>query len=241
MSQLWNIFNTLQIILLMPHLAVLMPANVKLVEEVVNGIVNFSPIDKVWLQEKVIAPVYNFDLEDTEFGESLEDKSLLLNVFEILAAISVLIVLICMCACCKCCVIPRCCPCGSKLLNFIRDKLMFNSILRAFMQKFLSTSLAVWVSLRSTDVKKPGGEADLIIAIVLVLAMITTIVFTRGFLLKNNRREQLRRPAFKRRFDSLYQNVDYYNLRALAYPSLFMIRRLVFAFTIVFFDSSIVL
>ena len=111
MSQLWNIFNTLQIILLLPHLAVLMPANVELVEEVINQIVNFSPIDKVWLQEEVVAPVLDLDLEETEVGKNLEDNSLLLNVLELLLIITVLGVLISFCACCKCCVIPRCCPC----------------------------------------------------------------------------------------------------------------------------------
>lgn len=35
MSQLWNIFNTLQIILLLPDLSVIMPANVELVSQVV--------------------------------------------------------------------------------------------------------------------------------------------------------------------------------------------------------------
>ena len=63
MSQLWNIFNTLQIILLLPRLAVLMPANVELVSKVVQQIVNFSPVDKVWVQEQIIAPVFSFDLE----------------------------------------------------------------------------------------------------------------------------------------------------------------------------------
>ena len=118
---------------------------------------------------------------------------------------------------------------------------MFNSVLRAFLQKFLGTSLAVLISLRNTDVKVEGGKIDLIISIFLLTVMCMTILWVKGFLTKNSRREQLRRPNFKRRFDSLYQNVDYYKRDALIYPSLFMLRRLLFAFTIVFFSSSIVL
>ena len=36
MSQLWNIFNTLQIILAMPLLAVILPANFLIVQHAVN-------------------------------------------------------------------------------------------------------------------------------------------------------------------------------------------------------------
>ena len=41
MSQLWNIFNTLQIIMALPMLTVIMPANVLEVRTVLNDIVNF--------------------------------------------------------------------------------------------------------------------------------------------------------------------------------------------------------
>ena len=41
MSQLWNIFNTLQIIIALPLLAVIMPANVLFVKDVMDQVVNF--------------------------------------------------------------------------------------------------------------------------------------------------------------------------------------------------------
>ena len=49
MSQLWNIFNTLQIILSLPLLAILLPANVQLVCEVIDKIVNTALVDKQYL------------------------------------------------------------------------------------------------------------------------------------------------------------------------------------------------
>lgn len=63
--------------------------------------------------------------------------------------------------------------------------------------------------------------------------------FSYTFLKK---RQTLTREAqFKMKYDSLYQNVDYYKLKALAFTSLFLARRLLFAFVLVFCAVSIVL
>ena len=58
MSQLWNIFNTLQIILALPLLAVVMPANVIFVKKVIDGIVNFQIVEKETLREKILDPIF---------------------------------------------------------------------------------------------------------------------------------------------------------------------------------------
>ena len=55
---LWNIFNTLQIILALPLLTVVMPANVVMVQEVIDQIVNFSVLEESTVKEKVIEPVF---------------------------------------------------------------------------------------------------------------------------------------------------------------------------------------
>ena len=72
---------------------------------------------------------------------------------------------------------------------------MFNSVLRAVMQKFLGTSLSMWISFRSTDISSKDGRVDLILAILLLGALIWIPIFTRLFFKKN--KEQLREPTFK--------------------------------------------
>jgi len=75
MSQLWSIFNTLQIILALPLLAVLMPSNILIVEKTVNGIINFKPIDPNVLYNSIITPVFGSsetdeaNIEGDESGE----------------------------------------------------------------------------------------------------------------------------------------------------------------------------
>lgn len=47
MSQLWNVFNTLQVILALPMLAVVMPANIAFMQSILKQIVYFSIVDNV--------------------------------------------------------------------------------------------------------------------------------------------------------------------------------------------------
>ena len=58
MSQLWNMFNTLQILMILPMFALIMPANVLMVQDVVTGIINFQVIDKDKVYENYISPMF---------------------------------------------------------------------------------------------------------------------------------------------------------------------------------------
>ena len=58
MSQLWSTFNTLQIIMALNLLAVILPANVILVQEIVIGVINFQIVDKKTLSETFIEPIF---------------------------------------------------------------------------------------------------------------------------------------------------------------------------------------
>ena len=78
MSQLWNIFNTLQIILALPLLTVVMPANVVMVQEVIDQIVNFSVLEESTVKEKVIEPVFGkvSDASQSLYeGEEIEEDN----------------------------------------------------------------------------------------------------------------------------------------------------------------------
>ena len=140
---------------------------------------------------------------------------------------------------CRKFVLPKCCPVVQKLVNLIKNKLMFNSILRAIMQTFLATSISMWISLSSTQVSTTEGVTDLCIAIAILIFAFAAPFLSLKLLLKYF--DRLREPDFKARFDSIYQNLDYYKQKALPSTSLFLLRRLIFAFLIVNCGKSIVL
>ena len=163
MSQLWNIFNTLQIIMALPLLAVLMPANVLLVMDALNQIVNFSVVDKEIINSKIVEPL---------FGDEEQEKSSLINMIQILVLASVATLIILLFLICKRTVYPRCCGCFKKIVDVLLSKLMFNSILRACMQTFFSTSLGLWMSFRTASTDTKLGRVDLGMAILLFVYLL---------------------------------------------------------------------
>ena len=83
------------------------------------------------------------------------------------------------------------------------------------------------------------GQVDFGLALVTIPASIGFIIFVYKFL--HRKKDVLREPTFKAKYDSLYQNLEYYKETALANTSFFLSRRLLFAAVIVFCGSSLVL
>ena len=80
---------------------------------------------------------------------------------------------------------------------------------------------------------------DLVIAILTSVAMISFTAFSLRFLKTHHQDMPL--YSFKIKYDSLYQNLDYYKAKALPHTFYFLGRRLAFAAVIAFCSSSIVL
>ena len=154
MSQLWSIFNTLQIILALPLLAVLMPSNILIVEKTVNGIINFKPIDPDVVYNSVITPVFGSsetdeaNIEGDQSGKQGiggDEANLLKQVLLFSIIFIALVLLITVLYICKKKVLPRCCPCFQKLVTQVLSKLMFNSVIRSCMQTYLLTCISMWI------------------------------------------------------------------------------------------------
>ena len=58
---LWNIFNTLQILMALPLLMVTFPGNVTTIIDILDGIVNFEFFPKEWLYDEIAVPVFGFE------------------------------------------------------------------------------------------------------------------------------------------------------------------------------------
>ena len=116
---------------------------------------------------------------------------------------------------------------------------MYNSVLRALMQTFLMTSISMWYSLRTASFESGTEITDFVFAILTLLATLFFPAF--AYMLLIRKEGELPKPTFRARFDSLYQNLDVYKKAAYSNTSLFLLRRLLFAFTIVMCEASIVL
>ena len=151
----------------------------------------------------------------------------------------VIISLIILLLICKCLVLPRCCNCFKKGVSYVMGKLMFNSLIRASMQTFLMTSYSMWISLKMTNTDAKPGKINLALGILLLVYSLLLPCWSYCYLRKKHKR--MPSAEFKMKFDSLYQNLDYHNKRALPHTSWFLMRRLLFSAVIVFCQFSIVI
>lgn len=116
---------------------------------------------------------------------------------------------------------------------------MYNSVLRALMQTFLMTCISMWYSLRMASFDTSTQIVDFVFALLTLGLTLSFTVFTYMLLIRKE--EHLPNPTFRAKFDSLYQNLDVYKKVAYSHTSLFLLRRLLFAFVIVMCKDSIVL
>ena len=243
-------FNTLQILLALPMLAVIAPANVIFMADIMNQVVNFTILEHDYIEEHILEPIFGNqerDLarvekvdNDTEQVQQQEDKpSLLSKIFLILAILLLFLMLISILIFCRKKVYPKCCKCFKKLVIVVQAKLMFNSILRALIQTYLANSLAVLVSFKSTNFNSSMGITDFVAACLLIIVLLAYPIWIYKFVLK--RKLELSEPEMRKKFDSVYQNVDVEKTKALSHTSFFLWRRILFAVVIVYGYSSIVL
>ena len=91
----------------------------------------------------------------------------------------------------------------------------------------------------AVDFSNAGGIADFTQAIILICALLAYPIWIAWFLIKNM--DKLTQPEFKTKYDSTYINVDIFKSKALWFTSLFLGRRICFAFLIVICGQSIVM
>lgn len=197
----------------------------------VLSIVNQKIVPEKTLSENIVQPLLgNISLETKR---ALED-SLLLSVLFFLLVIVVLAAVITLLVICKRVCLPRCCSPCQKLYFVIEGKLMFNSLLRACLQTFLVTMIALFATIRAINLDTSQGRIDFGLLILIGLYSIAFVVFSWKFL--RAKKERLGDPAFRRHYESLYTNVDYLNPSALSFTCAYLIRRMLYAAVINFGD-----
>lgn len=223
MSQLWNIFNTLQIIMALPLLPLIIPTNIELVRQTINNITNVQIVEKSTINEAIVEPVFGS-------SEDSEDGSMIVQLFQTVAAIIVVLLLILLLLFCRKKILPKCPSAIQNLVKMIEGKLMFNSIIRALMQTYLQNCLIMWTTIAAFESSTTQKKVETFVALALLAFSVALPIWSQKFLKRH--KDDVQTTAFKQKYDSLYQNVNYHDLRALAYTSFFLGRRLFFAFVI---------
>ena len=74
-------------------------------------------------------------------SEKFSGSSIIMNVLTVLLALTLFILVVGLVLVCKFTVLPRCCGCFKNMMMKLERKLFWNSLLRAFLEMYLSTSI----------------------------------------------------------------------------------------------------
>ena len=117
---------------------------------------------------------------------------------------------------------------------------MMNAVLRALLESYLQISIQMWIGWQIANLP-PTLEARINFLIVIVLTAFC-LIFPFGqhrFLFKHQ--NFIKSEEFQQRYGSLTQNVELSRFEGLAFSFYFLVRRLTFAYTIVYLNRSIVI
>ena len=70
MGQLWTIFNTMQLLLILPYFLVKFPGNVLALYEIIVGVINFKIVESKTLYDWIVAPIFGVMSRETSTQET---------------------------------------------------------------------------------------------------------------------------------------------------------------------------
>ena len=233
MSKVWSIFNTLQLIILMPLMGLSLPGNVQSVYDEINKIVNldFIPKDKIY-EFFFGEPLPSSDIEIKDYvlmKAGLAKEDLFKNIFLLVISFALLVLLIGSVVLISKKCFHRLPDKAKKVFTSLKTKLMFNSLLRSLLQSYLPLSVSCMVSL----VFAPTAVGYILLAVLLLCPSAVICILRR-------QEHPLGHPQLRATIGTLYLNVDTVGRPgALMFTPLFMLRRLLFAWVAVVSENPL--
>ena len=106
-----------------------------------------------------------------------------MNFLMVLFALSLLFSLILLVLCCKYVLVPACPSCFRGLITKVEHKLFWNSLLRAFMESYLSSAIFFFFSLNRIEAFDAKGKTELLTWLAMGLLLFLFPILMVRFLL----------------------------------------------------------
>ena len=110
--------------------------------------------------------------------------------------------------------------------------LMYNSFFRFFMEGYLQFTISCLLCFKNLDISSSLKVANLIVASIFTIIVIALPVFAFIFLFRNL--QNLKQKEIKKKYESLYLEVDTTKRNAYLFSTLFLLRRLIYGVTLIF-------
>ena len=107
-----------------------------------------------------------------------------MNISLFIIIFVVVAILICLMQVCYKYVMPHCCSCCRSLCLMVKNKLMYNSVIRGLLEAYFLMSIAAVYQVANTDFDKEGN-VNFIIAIFALIYLVAFPILSLWYLLKN--------------------------------------------------------
>lgn len=156
-----------------------------------------------------------------------------------LVAVIFVIALIFLVITCHSIMLRRCHKTVVGLLRSIKNKLMYNAVLRSLLETYLQVAIVMWYGWRYRRVTDElSSKIDFLLQLLLTVFCFAFPILQHRFLAERVDRAGLD-TSLDARFGSLYSNVKILSLESLAFSMVFLARHLAFAYTICHIDGNI--
>ncbi|TNV86770.1 hypothetical protein FGO68_gene7729 [Halteria grandinella] len=228
MHMMWGLMNTLQLISCIFKFNLLVPPNVymffKSIEEFLSMKAQFVNNIVEWVNEKVFK--LNTELSDGAKGNPIQNMgTYLIAAFAIVFAMIVFGLVACF---------GSRYMIGKKLLDSLRNKLFYNSLLRLGIQSYLKNAILAisgW-QLMSYDTNEEFKKSVIIIIMSIVVFLYPIAICF--FLLMNEK--SLNIQSMRASYESTYANLRIFKASLLS-PTIFMFRRLLLAIALALLEN----
>ena len=193
MSLMWGLINSLQIIAHIPLLNVVMPANSKIIYDVIFKIANFKnplvePVQE-WAQSKIPKQAdeeegLSYSLKNAGYTSTNPLQNNIISLILLAALLTVIIMIVLILLLIRKCIKQGRLSAVAKAYEFIKKKVFWNFFLRYSLEVYLKTIIAYTIKMNALRFGDAGQTTNSILAIFIFVTAIGYIFFVMNFLLK---------------------------------------------------------
>ena len=126
---------------------------------------------------------------------------MMMNILLFLVLLIIAIFMIGLIYICNTYLVPRCCRKGRSVCSWLKNKLMYNSVIRGLLEAYFFMAIAAVYQLRNPKFDKEG-LSNFVLAVLVTIYLVAFPFLALCFLFKNMKR--LEEPIMNQKYGSLY-------------------------------------
>ena len=223
---MWNLISLLQVIVYLLIYAIRFPANVQIYLDILRKIAEFKVVEQQDVLEAigVFNPflVTNATLEDQEFEKAGFNSTSMLDNLQEYVIVLIAVVIIAFILCATILIVKKLQEKILKRVKKFKNDMIWNGVIRSLKMTYLKTMIASLIVL----FKPLNDLVNFIVAAITTSILLSVLFIFPIFLIRN--KKDLWRERVRKQYESLYMGLKITQTKALFYPFVFLVKRLIF-------------